>query len=106
MDRLKLIKFLNLSTSNSDGEALNSIRKANIYLNENNLTWEEIFTEKKPISINIKDPYENLYWDFKKLKQLHQQEVNEFKENIKFSRKVVIGLFIFVVVLVILLILK
>ncbi len=41
MDIIKFIKFMNLTTSSNDGETLNSIRKANELLKENNMTWTE-----------------------------------------------------------------
>lgn len=45
MDKNKLIKFLNLSASQNDGEALASIRKANTFLLENKLNWDELIIE-------------------------------------------------------------
>ena len=38
----KLLKFLNLTTSDSDGEALNAIRMANKYLKANGLSWDQV----------------------------------------------------------------
>jgi len=46
MDNDRLIKFLNLSASVNDGEALSATRYANNFLKENNLTWERILREK------------------------------------------------------------
>jgi hypothetical protein len=54
MDRSKLIKFLNLSTSSSDGESLSAIRKANELILENNSTWEEVFEEETYLQISNK----------------------------------------------------
>jgi len=44
LDKTKLIKLLNLTSSNSDGEALNALRIANKMLTENNITWQQIVT--------------------------------------------------------------
>jgi len=41
----RLIKLLNLTTSNYDGECLNAIKAANAVLNENNMVWEDFFND-------------------------------------------------------------
>jgi hypothetical protein len=43
MDLEKLIKILNLTTSDSDGEALAAIRTANSLLKKSGKTWEDMF---------------------------------------------------------------
>ena len=42
IDRTRLSKLMNLTTSDSDGEALNALRKANELLTKHKLTWSEI----------------------------------------------------------------
>lgn len=46
MDLVKLTKLMQLTTSSFDGEALNAIRKVNLFLAENNMTWEQFIKEK------------------------------------------------------------
>jgi hypothetical protein len=43
-DRSLLIKILNLTTSDKDGEAMNAIRAANNLLKRNNMSWEDLPT--------------------------------------------------------------
>jgi len=74
----KLIKILNLTTSDSDGEALNAIRMANAILAKKDLTWEQVFrarldegerivprrNEANPFSHSYTDnPFENMFRD-------------------------------------------
>lgn len=40
----KIVKLLNLTTSDSDGEALNAIRLANSILRKANRTWSDLIT--------------------------------------------------------------
>lgn len=42
LDRERLIKIMGLTTSNSDGEALSALRKANEILAGEKLTWAEV----------------------------------------------------------------
>lgn len=46
-----LVKVMMLTTSQSDGESLNAMRKANSILNNHKLNWEEILTK----SVIVKD---------------------------------------------------
>lgn len=52
MDITKLSKLMQLTTSTYDGECLTAIRKANLLLAENDLTWETFIKEK---NITIKE---------------------------------------------------
>ena len=45
----KLIKLLNLSTSNNDNEALSAIRTANAILKKNNILWDKILNSQVEI---------------------------------------------------------
>jgi hypothetical protein len=103
MDKNKLIKFLNLSTSLNDGEALSAIRKANIFLKENNLNWETIFVEKS--SENNKD-LQTTYWKLKKTEQNSKETSEEFRNRLKFATDVSKYLIVAVIVLIFLLIIK
>lgn len=42
MDKAKLVKLLNLSASDFDGESLSAIRMANKMIKEDRTTWDEI----------------------------------------------------------------
>ncbi len=44
MDKTRLIKFLNLTTSDSDGEALAALRKANKMIKEAGSTFEQLLS--------------------------------------------------------------
>lgn len=44
LDRAKLTKLLAMTTSDSDGEALNALRLANRMLTAEKLTWEEVLS--------------------------------------------------------------
>lgn len=44
----KLVKLLNLTTSDNDGEALNAIRAANNLINKNGISWSVILMQDKP----------------------------------------------------------
>jgi hypothetical protein len=62
MDKVKLIKILNLTSSDIDGECLNAIRMANKLLKANNLRWEDLISapvQKK----NFSDPFSQGYTD-------------------------------------------
>jgi len=47
MDQVKLAKLLMLTTSDSDGEALNAVRAANVILKKAKKNWEEVFKDQK-----------------------------------------------------------
>ena len=44
----QLIKFMMMTTSDSDGEALTAIRKANAILKEQQVNWQEVLMGIKP----------------------------------------------------------
>lgn len=52
-----LLKFLNLTNSDQDGEALTAIRKANAFLKANGWTWDMLLAAKIKI---IADPFSGL----------------------------------------------
>lgn len=45
-DKDRLIKLLNLSNSDADGEALTALRLANKLLKQADLTWQDVLTSK------------------------------------------------------------
>jgi hypothetical protein len=51
LDKNKLRKLLDMTTSSHDGEILNAIKLANSQLKENNLTWEDIINNNGMIKI-------------------------------------------------------
>ena len=44
---LRLVKILNLTTSENDFETLNAIRKANAMLKDSQLTWSDMYRPKR-----------------------------------------------------------
>lgn len=62
VDLSKIIKLLNMSTSNFDGECLAAVRRANAMLMEENMTWGDVFQSKQstPILIPSMNSKENL----------------------------------------------
>ena len=46
MDRVRLVKLMMLTTSDSDGEALSAIRKANEFLKTHKKNWAEVLDIK------------------------------------------------------------
>lgn len=48
LDKNRLIKFMMLTTSDQDGEALNALRRANKMLKEAKINWEELLTQSEP----------------------------------------------------------
>ena len=85
MDRLKLIKFLYLSSSSNDNESLQAIRKAHNFLKLNNTNWSELL-EPKIIKENTED-YAVLHMNLLK-ERAYSQELNDkirgFKNIIKY----------------------
>lgn len=98
MDRLKLIKFLNLSSSANDSESLSAIKKANLYLKENNSSWSELL--KESVIKEAKDDYVILHRELLKERAYSQQLLDENK----FSVKVIKYLLLIIVILILLLI--
>jgi hypothetical protein len=54
-----LIKFLGMTRSSNDAEALVAMRKANEHLDKFKATWEELLSNKVKITI-VEDPFKNL----------------------------------------------
>lgn len=80
----KLIKLLNLTTSNFDGEALNAIRKANDIIKKGDVQWENIIlTENnkriETLEAQIRDKQaeiDNLKIEIDELKTLNNAYIN------------------------------
>tara|TARA_R110000787_G_scaffold89337_8_gene189226 strand:- start:603 stop:1076 length:474 start_codon:yes stop_codon:yes gene_type:complete len=49
-DRARLVKFLGMSQSDFDGEALSAVRKANELIKKLNVTWDDVMAVNKPAS--------------------------------------------------------
>ena len=47
LDRDRFIKFMGMTASNSDGEALAFIRKANAMLKAANMTWSDVIPDRE-----------------------------------------------------------
>lgn len=101
MDRNKLIKFLNLTSSKNDGEALSAIRKAGIMLKDDDLYWSDVIGKDLKLK-ELKDEYSILNMNLSKERAYSQ----EIKEKIRGYKNLVKFLFIIIIVLVILLIFK
>lgn len=54
--KTRLIKFLNLTSSDSDGEALSAIRFANTLLKKSGATWEILLADEEPVKYRAKPP--------------------------------------------------
>jgi len=81
-DKLLLVKFLNLSTSNNDHEALSAIRKANELLKKNNKAWNDLFV------FSIKDlkqesGFEQAVHDWAERQQRTYQQQRSQEERIR-----------------------
>jgi hypothetical protein len=50
MDRAMLVKFMGMTMSAHDNEALTALRKANAMLLEKNLTWQEVLAASPKLS--------------------------------------------------------
>jgi hypothetical protein len=61
IDKSKLIKLLNLTTSSNDHEALQAIRFANKILENNKLTWDDLITINA--MTQKAEPYVTHNWD-------------------------------------------
>ncbi len=97
MDKQKLIKLLNLSSSKNEGEALSAIRKANLILDESQSDWDDILKEPPE-----REGYAILYYNFQKERAYSK----ELKDELNFSKTILKYLGIFIIFLIVLLILK
>ena len=106
MDKERLIKFLNLTTSSTDGEALSAIRKANIFLKENNINWEEIILlfDNKRNRITDKQYVEFAIINMNLKKECAYSD--DLKERMRGYKNFIIFLFIIIVILIIGIIIK
>jgi hypothetical protein len=100
MDRSKLIKFLNLSASKNDGEALSAIRKTHNFLEFSETNWEELL-EPKIIKENIED-YAVLHMNLMKERAYSQ----ELENKIRGFKNIIKYLVIFIIILIVVIILK
>ena len=102
MDKKKLIKFLNLSQSLNDGEALSSIRKANFLLKEEDFNWEEIIIISDSLESIIKrqdGEYVILHRDLLK-ERAYSQELTDKIRGLKNIIKYIIIIFIFLLIII------
>ena len=107
MNKEKLIKLLNLTSSSNDGEALSAIRKVNNYLADNNMRWEQFvdsFTHKDQIEMRkfVKDEYTITNMNLKK-ERAYSDDLNG---RIRGYQNFIKYLFIAVIILAIGLIIK
>lgn len=85
LDRLK--KFMALTTSTSDGEALNALRAANRELAENGKTWPIILGESKESPeyrkeyLKLVDEYNALVRKHNNLMRAHLYEIRKPKKK-------------------------
>ena len=99
MDKLKLIKILSLTTSSNDSEALSAIRKANEFIVANKLNWNTIFIEPPQSTSN--DDFTEMYCQYKKLIQLHNEEIKEYENTVKFSLKIIKNLILLILAMIV-----
>ncbi len=103
MDKGHLIKLLNLTSSKNDGEALNATRKANAFLKENGINWEELVLVHSIYRRNDKDSatFSILNMNIRK-EQANSQELEEKLEGYKNFIKFLALLIILLIVLLVL----
>ena len=104
MDKDKLIKLLNLTTSKNDGEALSATRKANAFLKDNGINWEEFVLAHSIYKHDDKDSatFSILNMNLRKERAYSEElleRINGYKNFIKY-------MFIFIIILGIGIILK
>ncbi len=102
MDKQRLIKLLNLSSSKNEGEALSAIRKANLILDESKSDWEDIFKGSPEINKSEREGYAILYYSLQKERAYSK----ELKDELKFLKMILKYLGIFIIFLIIVIILK
>jgi len=102
MDNDRLVKLLNLSSSNNEGEAISAIKKANSLLKESNSSWEDILKEKPETNKFDKIEYAILQRNLQKEISISR----ELKDELKFSKMILKYLGIFIIFLIIVIILK
>ncbi len=98
MDKERILKFLNLTASSNDNEALSAIKKANKLLRENKLNWEYFVKNKEVVYINN---YNNIS-DIQILKE--RSYSNELKEDVGALNTLIKYLVIIIIVLIIVII--
>jgi hypothetical protein len=60
LDTLRLIKILNLTQSDSDGECLNAIRAANAMLKKEGVRWDDLISVKKEfVKVSVGWPFDD-----------------------------------------------
>ncbi len=109
MDKSKLIKFLELTASPNDGEALSAVRKANIFLRENKLNWVD-FVKEKPIeykntttraSPNIEKIFDNMCKGAEKAySQELEKDINGFRNLSMYLSSIIVILLGVIAILV------
>ncbi len=101
MDKQRLIKLLNLSSSKNEGEALSAIRKANLILDESSSDWENILNDHSEIDKSEREGYAILYYNLQKERAYSK----ELKDELKFSKMIskYLGIFVFFLIVVVVL---
>lgn len=76
MDKQRLIKILNLTTSDADGECLNAIRMANKLLKKENLTWDQVLSSDSSYTMTygFSDSPANPFDIFREAAQQHREK--------------------------------
>ena len=96
MDKYRLVKFLNLTSSKNDGEALSALRKANSLLKENNLVWENVIIEPTIPKQEVEEDQAISYMNIKKEQAFSTElksEINALKKFRNFLLIIMILLF-------------
>lgn len=102
MDKSKLIKLLNLTSSSNEDEAVSAMRKANSLLEESQLNWEKILKETPEIKRSDKFDYAMTVRDLK----IERNISRELRDEIKFSKMILKFLVFTIIVLIIIIIFK
>jgi len=105
MNKERLIKLLNLTSSSNDSEALSSIRKANILIKEDNSNWEEIINISRSLESFIKrQDQEYAVLNMILLKERAYSQ--ELKTNIHVLKNIIKYLLLLSIILISIIILK
>jgi hypothetical protein len=98
MYRSKLIKFLNLSNSPNESEAISAIRKAHTLLKENDLNWKELIEEST--TKELKEDNAILNMNFLK-ERAYSQELKDGIRNLKkFTKYLIFFIFVLLIIIV------
>ncbi len=84
MDKDRLIKLLNLTSSDNDNEAISALRKANAMLKEGNLTWGDLIGVQK--AIVPEGPVGRPYYS-SSMASAYEEALKQFRDSAMYARQ-------------------